>query len=370
MASTLPSPADCCAPACCDNETVEVPGPQGPAGADGTDGTDGVNAFTTITDAFNMPAVNADTASLLVGNSQWMTPTQIIYVQNAGYMEVRSMADATHVVLRNVGYTGNAGVGDPIGGGQAASPAGLAGQDGANGSNGTNGSDGVNSFTSLTNQFTQPAIAGTETIDVGNSDWMSVGQVIYISTGGYYEVINVNSSVEIEVENLGYAGNETAGQPVEIPATISPGGLIGATGATGPAGGTSVSSDEQAGVGTDYGLLAAYDQVVFGTTQAEVVLLGAGRYLIQAIVGVVTSGTPFEHYNFKLRDATGAADITGSEQTQILENDTQVQVVLSAIFTAAGGETIQIWGQNTDSGGPPSGSVKSTETKLWYLKLT
>lgn len=113
-----------------------MPGPAGAAGSNGTNGTNGVNAFTTITDGFTMPAEGADTPSLLVGNSTWMLATQKVYVTGAGYMEVRSKADGTHVVLRNIEntasslYTENAAPGTVIGAGQTVSPAGIQGPEG------------------------------------------------------------------------------------------------------------------------------------------------------------------------------------------------------------------------------------------------
>lgn len=84
-----------------------------------------------------MPAEGADTPSLLVGNSTWMLATQKVYVTGAGYMEVRSKADSTHAVLRNVEntasslYTENVAPGTVIGAGQTVSPAGIQGPAGA-----------------------------------------------------------------------------------------------------------------------------------------------------------------------------------------------------------------------------------------------
>lgn len=115
---------------------VEVPGPQGSAGAAGTNGTNGVNAFTTTGAAFTMPAEGADAASLLVGDSQWMTPNQKVYMAGAGYLEVRSKADATHVVLRNPEstasgtYAENVAPGTVVASGASISPAGLQGPSG------------------------------------------------------------------------------------------------------------------------------------------------------------------------------------------------------------------------------------------------
>jgi hypothetical protein len=119
---------------------VEVPGPRGTTGTNGTNGTNGINAFSILTDGFNMPAEGNDTASLLTTDSRWMVAGQKVYVSNAGYMEVRSKADATHVVLRNLentatgAYSENVPPGTPVAGSQAVSPAGIQGPSGTAGS--------------------------------------------------------------------------------------------------------------------------------------------------------------------------------------------------------------------------------------------
>jgi hypothetical protein len=211
---------------CCENETVEVPGPQGASGNNGS------NAFSEITDGFNMPGIGADTSSLLVTNSQWMTPNQVVYVENAGYMRVQSKADSTHVVLRNLGYTGNSAPATPIAGGQDVSPGGLSGTNGAAGSNGTNGSDGINAFTATTANFTQPAELATVVISVGDSSWVSIGQVLYVEGGGYYEVTAAAVGT-ITIRNLedtstgAYPDNTAPATLITSPKDVSPAGIQG-----------------------------------------------------------------------------------------------------------------------------------------------
>jgi hypothetical protein len=80
---------------------VIAPGPGGTAGTDGTNGTNGQNAYTTVTGSFLMPAELA-TVSVSVGNTDWMSVGQTLYVQTAGYMAVVTITDTTTVVLRNL----------------------------------------------------------------------------------------------------------------------------------------------------------------------------------------------------------------------------------------------------------------------------
>lgn len=125
----------------CSAVIVAVPGPPGADGVNGAAGAAGVNAYTTTTAVFVMPAEGAD-VTVSVVNSTWMTANQKVYVQNAGYMEVRSKASSTSVVLRNVEatatseYTENVAPTTNIASGSSISPAGIQGPAGTDGSSG------------------------------------------------------------------------------------------------------------------------------------------------------------------------------------------------------------------------------------------
>ncbi len=106
MASSLPSPADCCSP--CDGEaSVQVPGITGAAGTNGTNGTNGVNAFSTLDGGFTMPA-ELSNVTVDVSDSTWMGKVdgaisgQVLFVELAGYMEVQSRPTTTSVILKNL----------------------------------------------------------------------------------------------------------------------------------------------------------------------------------------------------------------------------------------------------------------------------
>src|SRR5881394_944208 len=97
----------CCSP-CTEPTTTQVPGPTGPAGEDGTNGTNGQNAFTTAS-SFVMPAELAN-ITLTVGNSAWAAVDEIIFVSGGafqGYFRVVSIADSTHMTLKNLEDTGS-----------------------------------------------------------------------------------------------------------------------------------------------------------------------------------------------------------------------------------------------------------------------
>ncbi len=125
-------PTDCCAPSCTDVTNSQVPGPQGPAGAAGTNGTDGVDAFTTTSAQFVMPAI-AGTVNVAVAVSDWAAIGQVVYITGAGYMTVTATPDATHITVRNLGYTGNVAPTTIVASAQKVSPGGLIGPTGSSG---------------------------------------------------------------------------------------------------------------------------------------------------------------------------------------------------------------------------------------------
>lgn len=137
MASALPSPTECCTN-CTTPVDVNVPGPQGPACTPCTDGTDGISAFTTLTAPFTVPAeLASDTAE--VADSRAFTATQVVYLQGAGWFEVSSITDDTHIVLTNLensttgAYADNVPPGTVIAAGSKLTQSGPQGPTGATG---------------------------------------------------------------------------------------------------------------------------------------------------------------------------------------------------------------------------------------------
>lgn len=113
--------------------------------------------------------------------------------------------------------------------------------------------DGLNSFTTTAANFTQPAVSGTvsvSTTNLGqlNNQWMAVGQVVFITGGGYYTVSSITDLTTVVLTNLGYTGNASPG------ATVTSGGLVTAGGLQGVAGpavnGTTVLYNEQTAAST------------------------------------------------------------------------------------------------------------------------
>ncbi len=108
MASTLPTPSDCCS-TCDDIATVQVPGPGGADGADGGAGAAGASPYSLLTAGFTLPAEGA-TATATVDGDAWMTIGSIVGLQVAPgsticFLLVTDVTDPTHVVLKNIENT-------------------------------------------------------------------------------------------------------------------------------------------------------------------------------------------------------------------------------------------------------------------------
>ena len=86
---------------------------------------DGINAFTTLTASFTQPAVGS-TVTVDVVESSWVAFGQVLFVESGGYYQAAGQSP-THIVLRNLGYAGNASPAATIPNHGEVSPGGLAG---------------------------------------------------------------------------------------------------------------------------------------------------------------------------------------------------------------------------------------------------
>jgi hypothetical protein len=110
---------------------------------------------------------------------------------------------------------------------------------------GINGVDGINAFNFTTASFTMPAVNSNVTVNVKatnpfKNSWFAVGQVVFIETAGYFQVVSIAGSNQVTLENLGYSdANFTPAAPATTIASnvkVSPAGLKGSTGSTGGTG--------------------------------------------------------------------------------------------------------------------------------------
>ena len=110
---------------------------------------------------------------------------------------------------------------------------------------GVNGVDGINAFNFTTASFTMPAVNSNVSVSVKatnpfKNSWFAIGQIVFIQTAGYFQVVSLTGSNQVTLENLGYSdANFTPAAPATTIASnvkVSPAGLQGQAGANGGAG--------------------------------------------------------------------------------------------------------------------------------------
>ena len=110
----------------------------------------------------------------------------------------------------------------------------VPGPQGPPGADGANGTDGVNAFTITTSPTVIPAALANVNVSVADSEWMAVGQVLFLSDGpdiGHFQVVTINSPTSVTLKFLNYTGNSAVGATIAVNATVAP------SGPQGPAGG-------------------------------------------------------------------------------------------------------------------------------------
>ena len=99
----------------------------------------------------------------------------------------------------------------------------------------------------VTANFTQPVPTQSVTASLSSTRWMTVGMIVYISNGGYYEVTAVGSITAATLKNLGYSGNRVENSTILAGNGVVAAGLKGVDGK----GIISASVDPSAGDGSN-----------------------------------------------------------------------------------------------------------------------
>lgn len=193
-------------------------GSSGYSGPSGTAGADGLNAFTTTTATFIQVNVDSDVA-VSMASTGWMNVGQIIYIQNAGHYEVKTINTAVSATLTRRYDT--SGSGTTIATNQKVTPAGRKGDAGTAGGEPTYSSASVDinyepvsgefsggfSRSLVTSSFTMPSVgADTSSLNIDDTTWFSVGDTLLLTSAGWFKVTSKTSSTVV-LKNLGYPEN-------------------------------------------------------------------------------------------------------------------------------------------------------------------
>lgn len=151
----------------------------------------------------------------------------------------------------------------------------IPGPKGPPGVSGSDGEDGTNAFTTTVNAFNMPAGNGQAGVTVLSTEWMTVGQIVYVQTAGWMRVDAIPSPTTVNLTNLevggAYSENAAMGTVITGGSKVSPGGLQGPTGPSGRGALVEVPFLTPASVWTWIHNYGAYPQVeAFDTTHKQI----------------------------------------------------------------------------------------------------
>jgi len=212
--------------------------------------------------------------------------------------------------------------------------AGPAGPPGPPGLPGVAGVSGQNSFTTLLSTFIQPAINGTVTISVQESNWIATGQIIYISNAGYYSVSSVINSNTVIVVNIGYSVNVAPGLTAgSIGAEVSPAGPAGVSSFTAGGDLTGTSSSQT------ISKLQGNTLTLTGISNNQIIGINGGVIENITIGGDVSSSSGLSSLKVTKIQGTSVSS-TAPTNNQVLQYSTSsssyVPTTLPTGFTAGG----------------------------------
>lgn len=95
------------------------------------------------------------------------------------------------------------------------------------------GTSGLSAFSYTAADFVVPALGGNITINVLNTEFMAVGEVVFVETAGLFEVVSIVSVTQVELQYLNVASNTASGNTISFPALVTPSAEAGAAGAAG-----------------------------------------------------------------------------------------------------------------------------------------
>lgn len=260
---------------------------------------------------------------------------------------------------------------------------GIVGLQGETGETGAAGTNGNNAYTVTLASFTQPTLASPSVQVLSQyNPALRENMYIFIDGSGWYIIDGLDGSGTLFLR-LVYelptpaSGTITAGKIV-VPCGYPGASVTGATGPTGPAGpqgatGETPTADNgsyhNAG-GTDYTVTASSAVVNFTTSEAEVTLPVAGKYLVTAQVGIygLTDCAVENYCILKLYNATTAGDVTGG--SMLIDNlvvDRHGNATISVIVTTSqANETISLYAQGSVA---TRFKVDATYTTLCYVRI-
>lgn len=259
---------------------------------------------------------------------------------------------------------------------------GIVGLTGPEGAAGAPGEDGNNAYTVTLSSFVQPTPENPNSqVLTAYNPAIFEGLTVFIQTSGYHFVNDTDGNGTLFLTLIEASDSApaviTAGKLVVASGPQGTGtqGPTGPQGATGPQGTpgesfTATNGFYSTDTGTNFSPGVVYSQVDFGTSEAQVTLPVAGKYMLTAVVSLLGKATvtPGDIVEAKIRDVSISIDVEASEQGESNLVDIQrTAMTLHAFYeTDSANHTLGIFAKCTTAGAI---DVVAVRTVLSFVRL-
>lgn len=235
--------------------------------------------------------------------------------------------------------------------------------------------NGINAFTATSASFVIPAINSTVTINVLNSQWMAIGELLFISDGikqGTFQVTAIPTTSSVTIKFLGFPGDSTPGSTIGSPAVVTPTGQKF----------TPPSPQNVYGSGAVYELTATPAQLAMGANPPTMAFAGSGTFLVWAWANIkFLSATWAANHTMDLHvrrtnntptDLAPAVTATTPIITTATQNFGSLWQLPPLIYVATIGDVLELWGSlsaQLDNYSAGVHAVQVTQTALIFQQL-
>lgn len=246
---------------------------------------------------------------------------------------------------------------------------------GVEGLPGIDGANGVSAFTATTSPKVLQAVNATQTFDVLNSDWMAIGEFLFVSDGtdwGTFQVTAIPTSTSVTLKFLGRPGDASPGVTIDAAAVVTPTGAMFSTPAP----------TSKYGSGTVYEMTATPAQLAVGTNPPTITLPATGNFLLYAMANIKflsvtwaanhTADVHIRRTNNTPADLAPAMTLTTPIITTITDEFGLFNLP-PIYYAGTSGDVLELWGSLSavpDNNAAGAHAVQVTQTAIMAVQLS